>query len=227
MLMQICWRGRLNGLIHDTVLSGNSLSTPLGNLMPTAVPSSDHAKHISHGECIPSTMYNLVLTYMNTVHSGDPFRHFKQIPHPVNACVLSPFAVRVNHLEHNKRNFSTHALHAGNRSIGYRGMDGYLALGFIQSMWELCVDQVKRTLIIVLPHEHLSLHDQPCNPYLSYPGLQCTLVYSRSLPDTQCVVIEPAHIISHIAYYKRPPGTFAIKEATLVLMESLYRNRDL
>src|SRR6266540_2523549 len=143
MLTQICRCGRLNGLIHDMVLSGNSLSTLLGNLMPTVVPSSDqpsgpltNAKHISHGESIPSTLYNLVLTYMNTIHSVEPFCHFKQIPHPVNAHVLPPFAVRVNHLKHNKHNLSTHALHAGNSLIGYRRMDGYLGLGFIQSMWE-------------------------------------------------------------------------------------------
>jgi len=234
MLTQICRRGRLNGLIHDTVLSGNLLSTPFGNLMPTVAASSGQrtavhlSKEVSRGKSIPSTLYNLILKYMNTIHPMEPFRHFKKIPHPINACVLPPFAIPVNHIKHNERNFSIHALHAGNSSIAYHGMDGYLGLGFIQSMWEFCIDRVKRTLIVVLPHKHLSSHDQLRNPYLSYPGLQCTLVYSRteSLPDVQCV-IEPEKIISHVAYYKRPPGTFGINDATMVLTESLNRNSDL
>jgi hypothetical protein len=116
-------------------------------------------------------------------------------------------------------------MHPGNATISFIDHEGFQAFGIIKAIWQikLTTDRDVRLFLEITPFRSLSTQDQAHNPYLLWPGFQCTIVYSN-LPANN-VIIEPSAIITHIAYYRRPPGTFGIAEATTVVTESLSRNR--
>lgn len=91
-------------------------------------------------------------------------------------------------------------------------------------MWEVVLCSRVCTFIIIAPRQPLSPEDQSLSPYQDFPGLQCMVVYTQH--QTGYIVLEPRDIISHVAYYNRPSGTFGIKTPTTVVIESLYGNRD-
>ena len=80
--------------------------------------------------------------------------------------------------------------------------------------------------IIVSPHQSLSADDEQKSPYPSKPGFLGAVVYSQQPESYGKVLIEPEQIIAHIPYYSRPSGTFDIEKGTMVLINSLHRNKD-
>jgi hypothetical protein len=232
MLRQICRRGRLDALLHDQSLEADN---PLGSayrlFLPTRHSPSNAelsiTNHRAKGQPLTSEIYSLILEYINvTSPPSAPFRHFAALPHPTHtvANILPPRAVSVKYLKHKTRLFTPSVIHAGNSSISYKGQDGFLAFGSINSIWEIVLQGVLRIFVIVAPRQHLSPEDQSQNPYQRFPGFQCTVVYTKHLETY--TVIEPVDIISHLAYYDRPDGTFSIRAPTTVVIESLCHNRD-
>ena len=67
--------------------------------------------------------------------------------------------------------------------------------------------------------------DQARNPYSSWSGFQCTVVYSELPEKSKWIVIRPEQISGHVTFYRRPAGTYGIQAPTTVLTESLYHNR--
>jgi hypothetical protein len=238
MLHQICHCGRLDAFLHDQTLKENSSMASAYQLFSSAalnsrinpdtpLPFEFVINHRTKGDPLSSEIYSLILTYINIITQPSLcFRHFNDLPHPDHAAnnILPPRAVPVKWIKHKTRTFSLSSIHAGNSSISYRGSDRFLAFGSIDSMWEVVLLGIIRTFIIVAPCQHLLLEDQLRSPYNDFPGFQCTIVYTQH--QTGFVVIEPQDIVSHVAYYDRPSGTFGIKAPTSVLIESLYRNRD-
>lgn len=232
MLRQICRRGRLDALLHDCSLEAeNPLASAYSLLLPTgsnAAPLPPSVTdHRAKGQSLTSEIYSLILEYVNTINPPSIlFRHFAALPHPNHAIdhILPPRAVAVKHLKHKTRVFTPSSIHAGNSSISYKGPDGFLSFGSINSMWEIMLHGVLRTFVLVAPRRHLSPEDQSQSPYQMLPGFLCTVVYTKHLETY--TVIEPENIISHLAYYDRPEGTFSIQVPTTIVIESLYRNRD-
>jgi hypothetical protein len=217
MLRQICRRGCLSALIHDSLTSGEILSGTLQSLAKKACSSS-----VGHDHGLPPEEYTLLLSYINTTYYQDsPFRHYKTLPHPDGSKVLSPKAEMVKHISHHGRNYSISAIHRGNSSIVYQPAGGGIDAGFITSMCRLVLDGTVRTFVVVAPHKLLSIQDEKLSPYSSRPGFLARLVYTASDPE---IVIEPDNVIGHVAYYNRPPGTFNILQATTVLVNSFHRN---
>ena len=230
MLRQMCRRGRLDALLGNAgVEPSNKTAHPALQILSSAPVDVDSPVSFSalRQDNLPSPIYNMILRYVNTGRTTSAsVRHLQQFPHPTDAEVLPPRAFSKKHLKHKTRNYSIFAMHPGNASVSYRTIDGFLAFGFIKSMWQILLENRTRTFIIVSPHQPLSAVDQVHSPYSLRPGFQCTVVYSRPTAMESWVVIETEHILGHVPYYERPSGTFGIHQKTMVLIESLYRNRD-
>ena len=96
MLHQICQRGHLLASIQDSIASNNQLSKALQILVPlactqarpTTISPLVEAQHNGQGKNLPPEMYDLILAHMNMLLHSPPFRHFKNLPHPMDAYVL-------------------------------------------------------------------------------------------------------------------------------------------
>jgi hypothetical protein len=237
MLRQICRRGRLTGFIQDCISNQSPFSAALMVMFPnvmtpqsemSTVSSHSEAQHNSRGQKLPSVEYNLILDYIHALRPNCLARHYKDLPHPEDAVILPPVAVPVTHITHKGRSYSTFSMHSGNSSISYHQADGTVDAGFITSMWKQILYGESHLFIIVSPHSQLSADDASQSPYTSRPGFLGTLVYSQpplSQKQKQ-VLIQQTQIKAHMANYTRPPGTFGIKAETMILMDSLHRNRE-
>jgi hypothetical protein len=176
---------------------------------------------------IPMAIYEHVLAYTNkNFTTSVPYRDFRHLPHPVDAHVLGRRAIPIRHWKHNSREYSICGAHPGNSSISF-DHGGVHDAGFIEQIWGLHIEGQARTVMVISLHTMLSPLDRRKNPYSQRPGLACQLVYSYRPPLNDWVVISPEQIIGHVAYYRRPPGSFGIQHATTVLVNSLHRYRDM
>jgi hypothetical protein len=237
MLRQICRRGRLTASIQSSIASGNPSSKTLRILVsqhtqtdveaePLTMSTVAETQYNGQGTNLPSQMYDLILRHINMLHPLSSFRHFKNLPHPIDANVLPKMAVPLHHIKYKERNYSTFSIHSGNSSISYRSKNGSVDAGFITAIWSQVLMGKLHSFIVVSPHKPLSADDEQRNPYQSKLGFCATLVYSQQPESHDKVVVEQEQIIGHVAYYIRPQGTFGIKEETMVLIDSLHRNRE-
>ncbi len=244
MLRQICRRGRLNGILRGTLLSeplsepvslgtspsaGTTHSPAFGESQSSPISPLAEARHNFNGHHVSAPLYDSILSHLNRQRkaaSKPHLRHYTQVPHPPNTHILPPVALSRRHFKLLSCEFSTFDMHEGNSSVGYHGNDGHsLGLGFIQSAWSFLVDGWMEDILVVSLHKCLTPMDQARNPYLSWPGFQCTVVYSELSAESEWIIIRPDQIIGHVAFYRRPAGTYGIQSPTTVLTESLFRNR--
>ncbi|KAJ7259326.1 hypothetical protein C8J57DRAFT_1017846, partial [Mycena rebaudengoi] len=135
-------------------------------------------------------------------------------------------AVHLTHFQHKTQLFSTYDRHHGNSSISFlHPSNSRKDIGFIKSVWSLALQGEARTMIIIQPHLALTVEDEARTPYLSRPDLACTVKYTNTASPQVTVVIECRHVISHVAYFPRPPGTYGVKHAITIFVDSLHRNR--
>jgi hypothetical protein len=230
MLRQICRHGRLMGFIHAYALSDNIMGKALQVLVPQSLLDQEIAVEptisLTKIKILPPEVYEAILAYINAHSPFMPFHHFKHFPHPLDANVLPRIATPLNHVKHKGWDYSILTMHAGNSSIRFQCQDGTTDLGLINSIWSQTLQDKTYIFLTVAPHARLTAEDEAKNPYLSRPGFLATLIYSKPLLPQKLVVIRLDDIVSHVAYYQRPPGTFAIGSATTVVIDSLHRGRD-
>jgi hypothetical protein len=225
MLRQICRRGRLMAFINDRTSSDSYLTQAL-HILGRRAPEQMQAN--GKGQPIPLDVYNLLFEFVTFSFPTTTFRHFKNLPHPIDSYVLPPFAIPVHHITYKGRNFSTFKMHPGNSSISFHARNGTTNAGFIDAMWRQVLHGKSQTFIVVSPHPYLSDEDQKKNPYASKPGFLCNIFYTQTPSDSDAldqIILQEDKIIGHVAYFKRPPGTFGIKRSTTVFIDSLHRNR--
>jgi hypothetical protein len=162
---------------------------------------------------MPPGVYNTLLAYLNA--KAPVFRDYRNLPHPMGASILPPTAASLTYFKHNARDFSVYNAHPGNSALAFQTDDGTTGTGLIDTVWSLTMDGSKRTFVVINPHETLSSQDNRKSPYRHHPGLLTKLVYTSS--SLQSIIIEPSHIISHIAYRPRPSKTFRILRATTIV----------
>jgi len=240
MLRQICHRGRLLAFMKDSACSLLSDSEGLlsralqmFNIFPSPLNTHctkdqsplEQAVENGQGEALSPEHYNLILAHINRQSPTTPFRHYSHFPHPINAEVLPRLASPIQHITYNGRPYSTNAMHQGNSSISFKPQNGGVDVGFIRLMWSQVLQGRQRTFIFVAPHMRLSNHDESKNPYKVRGGFSAGLVYSKSPQKYDDVLIEVNQILAHVPYYKRPAGTFGIKEETTIIINSLNRNQ--
>ena len=213
--------------------SNTRLGSILQTLVPhvTAMPATDTpptAKEIeklyaTRGDLIPPEIYNALLMYINA-NTMEPFHHCANLPHTTPR-VLPQIAIkhkRFIHLTILTWLFGPRSLNPGNSCISFRTSSGTVGSGEIISICSYFLDSIMRDFLAVLPHSRLSNEDSGRNPYDLFPGFQCTVVYAQSI--NQIIIIEPTHLISHLAQLVWPPGTFGISRSIIILNHSLNRN---
>lgn len=229
MLRQMCRRGRLTAYLRNT----SFLSKGSGSFEVQDSKQEKSTKRTAGLELVPIDIYNEVLAHVNSTLSNEelPYRHAQDFPHPQEgARVLPRHALPVRRFEHKGRAYATIALHPGNSSVSFTPTTETAPdSGHIEAIWSFNLPGTgtERKFIVLSSHENLSLQDAQLNPYQSKPGFLANIVYTRD-PNKglHFIIIETEAIIGHVAYYSRPPGTFGIKSATTVLVNSLHRYRD-
>ncbi|TFK50612.1 hypothetical protein OE88DRAFT_1736117 [Heliocybe sulcata] len=179
MLQQICRRSRLSAKIQDAAHACNPLAkvyalmTPhIGSPLLPAGMQGDYLelmKAHARGDKLDPQLYQLMLEHLN--NWGFSARHYQQLPHPMDAVVLSPTGLQQRHFKYMNRDFSDHTAHEGNSSILYQLPTGERGAGFIHAIWSVIVGHDAHLLLVVTPHEKLSDEDQGRNPFVGLPGL--------------------------------------------------------
>ena len=201
MLRQICRHGRLSGFIQQymntdsifsIVLKTLSLDSVLASTESQDFTSNEESPHNSKGEKISPELYNSILAHINVLWPNTSFQHHNDLHHPLDAQVLPPVAVPIQHITHKGHKYSTFSTHSGGSSISFHCKNGEVDVGFIISMWTQVLLGVSYLYIIVAPHTALTPSDKLCSPYTSQPGFMGTLVYSHPNPTQkqQQVLIE-------------------------------------
>jgi hypothetical protein len=170
-------------------------------------------------------VYAMLLAHLNRTQPQLNFRHLNLIPHPLDANVLTDFAQHDMHIEWKGRSYSIHRVHTGNSSISFQQEDGSTGAGFIQMIFKQNFDGQVKTFLVVSPHAPLEPNDRLLNPYNSMPGFLANVVYDRPVSPEHQSIIEPNQIVGHVAFYRRPEGTFGITRPIMVIVNSLHRNR--
>ncbi|KAF5320287.1 hypothetical protein D9611_011351 [Ephemerocybe angulata] len=239
MLRQICRRSRITTLldrgrwanrVKDAASSPiESSQSHLTQLSETLLPGTATTSSTTY-QRLTEHQYTLWLEYViqnsDTHPSASSFRHRFDLPHPENSNVLPIWTSTIKHLHHNTRLYGIQTIHEGNSSISYKTGEGSTGTGFIQAIWtEELIEGFPKTYLVIAPHVRLSRRDEAHNPYANYPALKAGIVYKQTPPAEKHVIIEKDSIIGHVPFYSRPKGTFGIKQATMVIVDSLHRDQ--
>jgi len=129
-------------------------------------------------QCLPSNVYDLLLDYICTQHPH--FWHYKDLPHPLNVHVLSPWVLEKNHIIYKIWSLSIFSEYSGNSSIGYYSNVRTIEYGLICSIWVQSLgnrDTDQHTFLLISSHKQLSNTDRSLSPYFGFPGFQYVVVY--------------------------------------------------
>lgn len=187
------------------------------NLLDEAV-AAEHSKAVS----LNPSQYTALLTHLNT----PTVQYSSALVLPVNPNTVLPNIAR-QHTEimWNKHIYSTVGTHLGNASILFYDpaqSDRKLS-GGITSIWTLPLAGRLRTFFFVDGHKPLLPHDAEKNPYTKLPDMQTQVVAAEYSGYTY--LIEPEHIVTHAAMYRRPKGTFGMSCEVFVVCVALNRGR--
>ncbi|KAJ7767011.1 hypothetical protein DFH07DRAFT_737041 [Mycena maculata] len=185
--------------------------------------ASEVANILGRGTDLSTWDYDNILGYLQS--NGQPWRANKAIPHPVGALILPPRGISKPRHTIDHRIFSCQKVNEGSSAIQFHNPSANLGLttGYIRRIWQLPLQGHMQTFLVVETHKKLSLSDQWKAPFYSMPYLYATIV--DAAPSGEFLIIEPRHIITHLAVYKRPAGTYKIKQAILVISWALNRGR--
>jgi len=179
-------------------------------------------------QCLPLNIYDLLLDYIHTQHPH--FWHYKDLPHPLDAHVLSPWVLEKNHIIYKTWSLSTFSEHSENSSIRYYSNVGTIEYDLICSIWVQSLgdrDTDQHTFLLISFHEQLSNTDRSLSPYSDFPSFQYIVVYICPPPvvrATKMIIIRLEEVISQVTSYDQAPRTVGIKCVITILVDSLYRN---
>jgi hypothetical protein len=218
--------------------SKSPLVEAMGILCPEAnADSLSRERYSPHGETsfngsgvlLDHHIYELILQYWNHKYSPQYIRSTDLTFELMNAGVnvLPSRGKKLTSFKHKTRTFGTFEKNDGNSSISFRHPStGRKDTGFIRSMWTQVLQGQQRIFVVVQPHGEVLPVDAAKTPYLTHTHFKCTVRYTHPPQPQPLLVIEPEHIISHIAYHSRPAGTYGITRAITIFADSLHRDRD-
>jgi hypothetical protein len=225
MLHQVARRACLLASMNNANGVGH---TPIGQILEGTPRTTASARPMVHTrmEQLSLDVYTLLLARLRNTHSNHAPRHYRDLPHPPNSNVVAPWVHHKTHVDspdQKRRTFAVHTAHAGNSAIIFRSSSGCILHGFIHSIWTHTFREQVQTYFVVRPHDTLSVQDRKRSPFASRPKLAAQLFYSASAKAFELITLTD--IISHTAYIARPPGTFKIKQGT-ILVVNLDRGRS-
>ncbi|KAJ7111310.1 hypothetical protein C8R44DRAFT_742435 [Mycena epipterygia] len=240
---KMCRKGRLLASISDSARTADSKS-PVAEAMrilspresvsmnsqrPQQFSPAEETAFNGSGPVLEASIYEMIFSYWNRTYSP-PYIRAADLTYDLLDAGVSVFpnrAVQLTNFEHKTRGYSTFKKHAGTSSISFRHPStGRKDMGFIRSICTQVLHGQSRIFVVVQPHTDLSPTDAAKTPYPARPLFACTVKYWKPLQPQAHLVVEPRHIISHVAYNPRLKGTYGIKHEIAVFVDSLHRNRD-
>lgn len=240
MIRQFGRKGMLSALFHDNEFEDEATRELVKILEPkdvyefkrppnhmTAVEVADFLKD---GEELPRSDYKNLLKYLND--SGR--KYYTAYPSPgiivdFNTLIL-PTAVHYSlNFKLDGKTYSHKTSREGGSHIKFYvpgGATDVTQTGCIEEIWELPLEGILHTFLVVNEHMALAANQKRHNPYSTQP---CSLLQSQlvcqELSGDRCI-IEPRHIICHLAVYKRPPKTYKnIDQATMTITWAINRGK--
>jgi hypothetical protein len=232
MLKQLARRGRFDAIIHDKEFTEPAmlqLAKILHHDNPglnISLDGVDVANILADAPHLHPDEYNMLLHYLQTTAQQPWWQHYKAMPHSNPAHVLPFCAQQPTQLTlEGKRTYSCQRSHEGNSSIQFYNPHTAQApcTGFIQKIWQIPLQGVMQTFILVSPHQNLPSSEEQKAPYSQLPHLYTKVVAAQ--PSDKLLIIEPKDIITHLTFYKCPKGTFQINQDILVICWALNRSR--
>jgi hypothetical protein len=183
------------------------------------------AQHLNSGLAMESVDYSMILQYLNLKGHHGQYRDSSDYPHPEHALILPPNAKQPEEFHENGRTYSCYSSHKGNSFIQFynRQIRGYQT-GVIMKIWEIPLQGFLRKIIMVSPHHELNYSELEGTPYDErvFPRFMSKIVEVKPLPDI--LLIEPEHIITHLAAYKTS-GIHGIEREIFLVCWALNRGR--
>ncbi|KAJ7664830.1 hypothetical protein B0H14DRAFT_3696750 [Mycena olivaceomarginata] len=222
------YSSKLLATIKDSAATEMDSKSPLVEAMGILCPevnadSLSRERYSPHGETsfngsgvlLDHHIYELILQYWNHKYSPQYIRStdltFELMNTGVN--VLPSRGKKLTSFKHKTRTFGTFEKNDGNSSISFRHPStGRKDAGFIRSMWTKVLQGQQRIFVVVQPHGEVLPADAAKTPYLTHTHFKCTVRYTHPPHPQPLLVIEPEHIISHIAYHSRPAGDVWYRE---------------
>lgn len=233
MLLQMCRRGWLDAILHDSQSNINLTDNEKKFMKMFQVKESwsddvlheqlsgmQEANILSKASSLSSNEYNMLLTYLQQTEGA--WHSYNDFPHSLNTRVLPLVAQRPTEIHHNNRTYSCYRTHRGNSAVWYRQhQSGQLYSGYIQTIWQLPLQGRMRTFIVVQQFKPLVEDEEAKSPFHSRP-LFYIKIFDASLSDN-FEIIEQHQILCHLVTYRRPAGTYDINQDILVVCASLNR----
>jgi hypothetical protein len=187
---------------------------------PTPLNPIQVAEALKKSPKLAEEHYNALLIYLQG--TGQQYRAFHALPHPPNALILPQHAKLPLQVHLHDRTFSCQKSHEGNSAIQfYSPYTQEHSTGFIYVIWQVLLEAVMHTFIVVRLHRPLTALEEGQAPFLYYPGFMTRIV--DALPSDNFLIIEPTHIVTHLTTFRRPAGTYGIPKETLIICWALNR----
>ncbi len=207
----------LGSILNPHPISINTPSKPLSGI--------EQAQYIAGGSTeLSEEDYNMLLQYLHA--TGRPYHSVKEhIIGRRNVRFLPPYVQIHTEVLVDERTFSTRISHEGNSAVQFiHPTTQQLDTGFIEAIFSTPLDSTIHTFFVIRSHLRLALQEEGQAPFASFHEKYATrIVDCRDLDQLQYV--EQQHIITHLATYRRPAGTYGIPRQTLVVCWALNRGR--
>lgn len=233
MLRQMARCGRLEAFLNDDHSQASPFVASLAQILKPEdnsqsitprkpLDGAEVAKILASSQKLSPEKYGMLLPYLHSI--GQAWRNNEEIPHPPGSLILPPLAIQPSDFKFNSHGFSCWQSHKGNSGIQFKNpMDSASLTGFIEEIWQMPLQNLLQTLLLVRIHKALSESDQSKAPFTSLCYFETTVVDAS--PSQQLCIIEPRHILTHLTVYKRLKGTYGINKEILVMSWALNRGR--
>jgi hypothetical protein len=228
LLRQMARRGRLEAMLHDRSFENSShLSGQLaGILLSEAVNSANPlkpltglevAQFLGKGKDIPANIYEMLLFYLHSTGQNQ-WRSWKALPLLDHEQALPPTGRKKTEIECDNHTFSQKISHEGNSGIQFKNPlnPALILTGYIHEIWQIPLQNLVQTFFVVEKHTVLPQYLLNETPYPTMPDMYCTAVDAK--PSGNFIIIEPAHIITHLSIMKPPRQTYGILTRDLLII---------
>lgn len=228
MVHKSACKGRLEASLHDNQYT-NPATQKLAEILepkdvfafmhnPETMTGQQIAKALADGTVLSKDHYAILLKYLN--NSGREYKSaYTNSRYPLGTLILPTMAQNHTQIPFNNSTYSCYKSHEGQSHIQFYipgGYGGAWETGYIETIWELPLEGVKHTFLLVRKHQPLSPAQNSKSPYYHHPCSLLNAKLVRDTPSDHIYILEPRHIITHLTVYKRPKGTYGINSSDML-----------
>ncbi|KAJ7060736.1 hypothetical protein C8F01DRAFT_988280 [Mycena amicta] len=139
--------------------------------------------------------------------------------------VLPPHVLMPSEFKLDERTYSRKTSHEGNSGIQFKDplAAEQLHTGYIQQIWQMSLHGHLQTFLLIEKHTPLLSPLRESRPFHHRKWLQAAIVEAE--PSHNFCIIEPRHILTHLAVYKPVLGAYALNWNCMVISWALNRER--